>query len=118
MTLDVILVYFIQNRMSYAEYLDNRLLFLTLSEEEPTDDSVPDNSVLPSGVKLCWVCGCPGDKACSRCHTVTYCGKHHQALHWKHTHKKECSGSGVCVGVALTDPFFIQTHTHTSIYIC
>lgn len=78
---------------------------MTLSEEEATDNSVPDHSVLPSGVKLCWVCGCPGNKACSRCHTVTYCGKHHQTLHWKHAHKKECSSSGVCIGVALTDTF-------------
>ncbi|XP_068608007.1 programmed cell death protein 2 [Brachionichthys hirsutus] len=60
-------------------------------EEEPPSDSEPDPGVLPvSGVKLCWVCGCPGNKACSRCHTVTYCGKHHQTLHWKQTHRKEC----------------------------
>uniref|UniRef100_A0A8C6KMR6 Programmed cell death 2 n=1 Tax=Nothobranchius furzeri TaxID=105023 RepID=A0A8C6KMR6_NOTFU len=43
-----------------------------------------------SGVKLCWVCGCPGNKACSRCHGVTYCGKHHQTLHWKQSHRREC----------------------------
>lgn len=87
-------------------FIDKWLLFLTLSEEEPTDNSVPDHGALPSGVKLCWVCGCPGNKACSRCHTVTYCGKHHQTLHWKHTHKKECSSAGVCTGVALADTFF------------
>ncbi|XP_076011492.1 programmed cell death protein 2 isoform X2 [Genypterus blacodes] len=60
-------------------------------EDEPPSEADVHHSVLPrSGVKLCWVCGCPGNKACSRCHTVTYCGKHHQTLHWKHTHKKEC----------------------------
>nr|XP_046240241.1 programmed cell death protein 2 [Scatophagus argus] len=60
-------------------------------EDEPPSDPEPHQCVLPmSGVKLCWVCGCPGSKACSRCHTVTYCGKHHQTLHWKHTHKREC----------------------------
>ncbi|KAA8595511.1 hypothetical protein FQN60_010802 [Etheostoma spectabile] len=60
-------------------------------EDEPPSDPEPDQSVLSvSGVKLCWVCGCPGNKACSRCHTVTYCGKHHQTLHWKDTHKREC----------------------------
>lgn len=60
-------------------------------EDEPPSDPEPDQSVLSvSGVKLCWVCGCPGNKACSRCHNVTYCGKHHQTLHWKHTHKREC----------------------------
>ncbi|XP_037645826.1 programmed cell death protein 2 [Sebastes umbrosus] len=61
------------------------------AEDEPPSDPEPDQSVLSvSGVKLCWVCGCPGNKACSRCHAVTYCGKHHQTLHWKHTHKREC----------------------------
>lgn len=60
-------------------------------EDEPPSGPEPDQSVLSvSGVKLCWVCGCPGNKACSRCHSVTYCGKHHQTLHWKHTHKREC----------------------------
>lgn len=58
-------------------------------EDEPPNDPEEDQSVL-CGVKLCWVCGCPGNKACSRCHAVTYCGKHHQTLHWKHAHKKEC----------------------------
>lgn len=60
-------------------------------EDDPPSEPEPDSCVLPiSGVKLCWVCGCPGSKACSRCHNVTYCGKHHQTLHWKHTHKREC----------------------------
>uniref|UniRef100_H3DJY4 Programmed cell death 2 n=1 Tax=Tetraodon nigroviridis TaxID=99883 RepID=H3DJY4_TETNG len=72
-------------------------------EEEPIGDTAPDHSALPSGVKLCWVCGCPGNKACSRCHAVTYCGKHHQTLHWKHTHKKECSSSDATT--VKTSPF-------------
>uniref|UniRef100_A0A8D3C987 MYND-type domain-containing protein n=1 Tax=Scophthalmus maximus TaxID=52904 RepID=A0A8D3C987_SCOMX len=71
-------------------------------EDEPLSDPAPDQSVLPvSGVKLCWVCGCPGNKGCSRCHTVTYCGKHHQTLHWKQTHKQEC-GSQVSVVTTST----------------
>ncbi|KAM4596191.1 programmed cell death protein 2 [Fundulus diaphanus] len=66
------------------------------SYDPPPDGETPnaseeDSSLLSvSGVKLCWVCGCPGNKACSRCHTVTYCGRHHQTVHWKHSHKKEC----------------------------
>lgn len=60
-------------------------------DEEPQNTSEEDRDVLSVlGVKLCRVCGCPGNKACSRCHTVTYCGRHHQTLHWKHSHKKEC----------------------------
>ncbi|XP_035538005.1 programmed cell death protein 2 isoform X2 [Morone saxatilis] len=74
-------------------------------EDEPPSDPTPDQSVLPvSGVKLCWVCGCPGSKACSRCHTVTYCGKQHQTLHWKHTHKKEC-----CKEVTMDTPSIVPT---------
>ncbi|XP_018522531.1 programmed cell death protein 2 [Lates calcarifer] len=73
-------------------------------EDEPPSDPEHDQSMLPaSGVKLCWVCGCPGNKACSRCHTVTYCGKHHQTLHWKHTHKKECCSQEVSIDT--TSPF-------------
>ncbi|XP_020508083.1 programmed cell death protein 2 isoform X1 [Labrus bergylta] len=73
------------------------------SEDEPPHDYEPNMSVLsPSGVKLCWVCGCPGTKACSRCHSVTYCGKHHQTLHWKHSHKKECCSQEATV---VTSPF-------------
>ncbi|XP_040889802.1 programmed cell death protein 2 [Toxotes jaculatrix] len=73
-------------------------------EDEPLSDPEYDHSVLPvSGVKLCWVCGCPGNKACSRCHTVTYCGKHHQTLHWKHTHKKECCNQEA--SIVTTSPF-------------
>lgn len=67
-------------------------------EDEPPCDAEEDHVVMPvSGVKLCWVCGCPGNKACSRCHTVTYCGKHHQTLHWKHSHKKECGSQAFAV---------------------
>ncbi|XP_071344214.1 programmed cell death protein 2 isoform X2 [Trachinotus anak] len=73
-------------------------------EDEPLNDTEYNQSVLPvSGVKLCWVCGCPGNKACSRCHTVTYCGKHHQTLHWKHTHKKECGSQEA--STVTTSPF-------------
>ncbi|XP_029000618.1 programmed cell death protein 2 [Betta splendens] len=74
-------------------------------EDEPPKDPEQDQNVLPvSGLKLCWVCGCPGNKACSRCHTVTYCGKHHQTLHWKHTHKKECCSQEASI---ITDSLFL-----------
>ncbi|XP_068162024.1 programmed cell death protein 2 isoform X2 [Antennarius striatus] len=76
-------------------------------DDEPPNDSGSNPNVLPvSGVKLCWVCGCPGNKACSRCHTVTYCGKNHQTLHWKHTHKKECCSQEA--SVVTTSPFLFS----------
>ncbi|KAJ0044319.1 hypothetical protein NL108_003466 [Boleophthalmus pectinirostris] len=59
-------------------------------DEPPSEPYEGHNILLFSGVKLCWICGCPGTKACSRCHSVTYCGKHHQTIHWKHSHKREC----------------------------
>ncbi|KAM6950239.1 programmed cell death protein 2 [Lycodopsis pacificus] len=72
-------------------------------EDEPPSDPEPDQSVLSvPGIKLCWVCGCPGSKACSRCHTVSYCGKHHQTLHWKHTHKRECCSQEASVVTTST----------------
>ncbi|XP_031702460.1 programmed cell death protein 2 [Anarrhichthys ocellatus] len=73
------------------------------AEDEPPSDPERDQSVLSvPGIKLCWVCGCPGSKACSRCHTVSYCGKHHQTLHWKHTHKRECCSQEASVVTTST----------------
>ncbi|XP_072321469.1 programmed cell death protein 2 [Eucyclogobius newberryi] len=73
-------------------------------DDEPPPEPYKGHNVLPvSGVKLCWICGCPGTKACSRCHSVIYCGKHHQTIHWKHSHKREC-GSQESSGVSKS-PF-------------
>ncbi|XP_073729336.1 programmed cell death protein 2 [Misgurnus anguillicaudatus] len=63
---------------------------------DPPRDEMPehvleDHQVLGSGLKLCRLCGCLGQKACSRCHAVTYCCKEHQIIDWKPRHKKECA---------------------------
>lgn len=60
------------------------------ADEEPATNA-DDEHILGSGVKLCRLCGCAGHKACSRCHSVTYCSKEHQTIDWKQRHKKECS---------------------------
>ena len=39
---------------------------------------------------LCIVCGCSGPKRCSKCHSVNYCSREHQVIHWKAGHKKHC----------------------------
>ncbi|XP_061600786.1 programmed cell death protein 2 [Cololabis saira] len=73
-------------------------------EDEPPSGPEEDCVLSVSGIKLCWVCGCPGSKTCSRCHAVTYCVKHHQTLHWKHSHKRECCSPGTEASIVTTSP--------------
>lgn len=50
------------------------------------------------GVKLCCVCGQLAKSACSKCRTARYCGREHQAQHWKSGgHKKVSHHNGVRV---------------------
>ena len=65
--------------------------------EPPLDEECEESGgdlALESRIKLCRLCGCPGQKACSRCHAVIYCSKEHQTIDWKHSHKKECCKEG------------------------
>ena len=39
---------------------------------------------------LCVVCGCSGPKWCAKCHSMYYCSREHQVIHWKAGHKKHC----------------------------
>eukprot|EP00752_Nemacystus_decipiens_P006360 g5734.t1 len=46
------------------------------------------------GVKLCCVCGQLAKSACSKCRSARYCGREHQAQHWKGGgHKKVCTAT-------------------------
>lgn len=46
-----------------------------------------------SWTKLCEVCGCRGEKLCSKCRQVHYCSKEHQIVDWKTGHKFVCGGA-------------------------
>ncbi|OZJ05728.1 hypothetical protein BZG36_01335 [Bifiguratus adelaidae] len=57
-------------------------------EEEAAPDIILNDFKPPS---LCTVCGGLGDKTCSKCHSVSYCSREHQMLHWNFGfHKKLC----------------------------
>jgi pre-rRNA-processing protein TSR4 len=43
--------------------------------------------------KLCIICGSRGPKVCSRCHSVSYCSKEHQKIHWFDSHSKVCKAT-------------------------
>lgn len=38
----------------------------------------------------CAVCNQPSGLTCGGCKLINYCGKDHQKIHWKQTHKKNC----------------------------
>ena len=50
-------------------------------EMESNQDLVPS---------LCVVCGCSGPKRCAKCHSMNYCSREHQVIHWKLGHRKHC----------------------------
>ena len=62
--------------------------------EAPDEDRFDSKADYPRASKLqdlCVVCGVPGPKKCSGCHTLTYCSKEHQTLDWKAGHKLKCT---------------------------
>ena len=54
-------------------------------------ESVSDEFRPKAWSDLCDVCGCRGDKVCSKCHMAQYCGKEHQTVDWKSGHKGICT---------------------------
>ena len=50
--------------------------------------NMSESLLLPSS--LCAVCGCSGPKWCAKCHSMYYCSREHQVIHWKAGHKKYC----------------------------
>eukprot|EP01091_Cochliopodium_minus_P001048 TRINITY_DN10921_c0_g1_i1.p1 TRINITY_DN10921_c0_g1~~TRINITY_DN10921_c0_g1_i1.p1 ORF type:complete len:259 (+),score=46.55 TRINITY_DN10921_c0_g1_i1:48-779(+) len=40
---------------------------------------------------ICFICGIPANKKCSKCKKIFYCTKEHQLFHWHLYHQKECT---------------------------
>ena len=57
-----------------------------LSLESVGEDFQPRKST-----NLCDICGCRGEKKCSKCHVTRYCSRDHQLVDWKSGHKTLCS---------------------------
>eukprot|EP00062_Callorhinchus_milii_P009737 gi/632953986/ref/XP_007892720.1/ PREDICTED: programmed cell death protein 2 [Callorhinchus milii] len=66
-----------------------RRSFLALRSQLPRH-----NPFYPPGaearLKLCRVCGAAAPKSCSRCRRAHYCGREHQAAHWRAGHREAC----------------------------
>ena len=54
-------------------------------------ESVSDEFKPKVWASLCDVCGCKGDKKCSKCHIAQYCSREHQTVDWKSGHKNACT---------------------------
>ncbi|KAJ2807683.1 hypothetical protein H4S07_003544 [Coemansia furcata] len=44
---------------------------------------------------VCAVCGLSGGKACSKCHTRTYCSRAHQVADWDAGHRTQCGNNAL-----------------------
>ena len=81
-----------------SEHTDPKLSFtLAQGMMEQTGTVLPPPLPRPSAPSClmnsrgCWVCGKTlGLKGCSKCKSVSYCGRDHQILHWRRGHKAEC----------------------------
>lgn len=63
-----------------------------LGEDDSSDWKSVDSEFRPRMfASLCDVCGCLGDKKCSKCQSVCYCCRDHQIIGWKAGHKGECA---------------------------
>lgn len=99
------------NNASSRDDGDDRLV-------EDRQQTLESNCNLPP---LCIVCGCSGPKRCAKCHSMSYCSREHQVIHWKAGHKKYCgdetqSTTTVADGI-LFDEFEIVTEPETPIKI-
>lgn len=60
--------------------------------EAPKEEPDPTFN-LSKWVTLCNLCGCFGEKHCSKCKEAVYCCREHQILDWKEGHKYSCCNS-------------------------
>lgn len=67
--------------------------------EAPVDG--PDASFdVAQWTTLCNLCGCFGEKHCSKCKKAVYCCREHQVLDWKEFHKETCSSDSNRNGIS------------------
>ena len=64
---------------------DNNMKKMVIDQQQEELESNQD-PVPP----LCVVCGCSGPKRCAKCHSMNYCSREHQVIHWKAGHRKHC----------------------------
>ena len=62
--------------------------------DEPPKQDVLVPGTAPGAVPTCEMCGLRGSSKCSRCGSVRYCGRDHQAMHWRRGHSTECTAPG------------------------
>ena len=94
----------------------------SISDEQLVQDQQQKGleSDLHLPLPLCVVCGCSGPKRCAKCHSMNYCSREHQVIHWKAGHKKHCGDwkqpttSDVSGGILLKE-FEIVTEPEPSI---
>lgn len=75
---------------------------------EPPKEEPDPEFTLSQWVTLCNLCGCFGEKHCSKCKEAVYCSREHQILDWKEKHKHNCcSGNNIIVNSRHLFPEFV-----------
>lgn len=76
------------------------------SADDPKEEPDPMFS-LSKWVTLCTLCGCYGEKRCSKCKSAVYCCREHQVLDWKEQHKNSCPEMSIGRNSKILFPEFV-----------
>uniref|UniRef100_A0A8C4NKF4 MYND-type domain-containing protein n=1 Tax=Eptatretus burgeri TaxID=7764 RepID=A0A8C4NKF4_EPTBU len=94
----VLFLFICQDPDCYTEHHDSSP-FIVLRSQLPRVNPFysPDPPIGPTAAPLadmphlCALCGSYSPTVCSRCHTVHYCSREHQVIHWRAGHRGVCS---------------------------